>query len=705
MRTPTKVEFTGLDCKSGCDQLRFLLVRVMLGSAHRSNKRNRSISSAFFALPSSGAGSRRGRKCTISPAAHTPSTRSTACAAPRAKHVKRNPEAADGRHVDPAAIPPHPLGQLLVQRGILTATQFERVLAEQRRNGKSLDEIIIERGLAEPHTVEAVLADESGTEQNNVIAFADAARGGRGRAEEDAEWRRKLFDLADPNDTPAASPNPPPKQRGGIQGRLVRNLEAYLARTAGELDERGEILQRRSIALAQELERVAAAEAAVEQRAVRLRELDLAGAETASRIDELLGLIGERDARVEAIEGERDDLVQRLDLTQADLARAQAELVERKELLSSRDERISELTAEVEALRTSWQLTERNLAERNETLVRLETANEAQTRDLAEARQALAVALAESAERAELLGSSEQKQAALVEELEHGRARFHSAEGHLAERDQMLAKLEAANEAQNIDLEAVRGALDESRARLSGLERQFEETEAALTATRRKLQHVQSENAELASLHEEQQAELAKRSAAAADLQARLDEKLRRKREYEDQIEGLNSRLADRERRLSKLLERLGNHEKELQEVRRREEERDAALTRAIAELAERQSLLIASDRRAAALTEQLEAVRATLRATDRGVGHGETPAPEGNEPSPRAAVSEETTHLCFAPHAGTYTLVERSGPLPKPGDEISSPDYGGHRFVVSHLGRSPLPLDERMCAYLQALD
>jgi hypothetical protein len=188
-------------------------------------------------------------------------------------------------------------------------------------------------------------------------------------------------------------------------------------------------------------------------------------------------------------------------------------------------------------------------------------------------------------------------------------------------------------------------------------------------------------------------------------LQARLDEKLRRKHEYEDQIEKLNSRLADRERRMSKLLERLGNNEKELQKVRRREEERDAALTRAVAESAERQSLLIASDRRAAALAEQLEAVRTTLRATDQGTGHYETAAQEEDTPWPRATVHEETTHLCFAPHAGSYTLVERSGPLPKPGDEISHPEYGGHRFVVSHVGRSPLPLDERMCAYLQALD
>jgi hypothetical protein len=112
--------------------------------------------------------------------------------------------------VDPAAIPPRPLGELLLQRGVLTAAQLEQVLAEQQRNGRSLAEIIIERGFANYHAVERALAGGSGTaptagegasQPNNVIAFANTARGGqspdRGRAEDDAAWRRRLFDLAE----------------------------------------------------------------------------------------------------------------------------------------------------------------------------------------------------------------------------------------------------------------------------------------------------------------------------------------------------------------------------------------------------------------------------------------------------------------------------------------------------------------------------
>jgi hypothetical protein len=646
------------------------------------------------------------------------------------KRVKQNREAADGDQVNPAAIPPRPLGQLLVERGVLTATQLEQALDEQQRNGTSLTEIIIERGFAEPHMLETVLAGESGMaptsgdvawQANNVIAFANTARGGQSPANplqdfggnkpladgrnEDAEWRRKLFDLAeDPSDKSAGSPRERPRPPRGIRGKLARNLEAYLARTAAELDERGEALQRQSIALEQELQRVAGAEAALDQRALRLRELDLAGKETATQIDELLGLIAERDVRLEELSNDRDDVRQELELVQAELARAHAESAERDRLLSSSEKEAAELVEEVEAMKAAQQIAEGNLAQRDEMLAKLEAANEAQISDLAAVRSALAQAKAESSERDRLLFSSELKAAAFAEEVDRMRAGLQMVEGNLAQRDEMLARLEAANEAQLGDLAAARSALDERTARTSELEREVEETKAALSTTQRKLQHAQHENAELTSSDERRQRELANRDASVGDLQAKLEQELGRQQEYEDRLDRLNSQLVERDQRLSQLLERLDHHERELQRLRSDEGEREAALARAVAELAERQGLLLASDKRVAALAEQLEAVRATLRTADGSAGRNDVAAERETAHYATAQLGEETTHLCFVPLAGSYTLVERSGPLPKPGDQISDREYDGRRFVVSRVGRSPLPLDERMCAYLQPL-
>jgi chromosome segregation ATPase len=520
------------------------------------------------------------------------------------------------------------LGQLLIERGVLTPAQFERVLAVHKDNDKPLSDIIVEHGLAERHMIEAALADHSGSKESNVIAIDSAARAASGSADEEAEWRRRLFDLAGSSDaTSAESSSQPPRPRG-FKRKLARNLEAYLARTAAELDERGEILQRRTTALAEELERVSTAEAAVEKRARRLHELDLAGGELASRIDELLGLIGERDARLEALTSQHDDLGKRLELAQTGFAQAQAVVAEREDQLLSREERIAGLLQEVEAL---------------------QTANEAQLENLAEARGSLAGALAECAQRDDQLRASELTRASIGEELERTSARLRTAEQNLAERDEMLAKLEAANAAQLDDLGELRGVLDERITRIAELEQELEQ---------------------LASSHDQR----------VGELQARFEGEVQGKRQHEERLGQLSARLVERERHVSELQEKLGWRERELEGLRRETDERNAALA------------------------AELDALRATLQAS--GEGDGNSSVAQQDDPAPaHGGLRRETTYLCFVPIPGSYALVERSGPLPKPGDEIAGPEYGGRRFLVSQVTQSPLPLDQRMCAYLLALD
>ncbi len=55
---------------------------------------------------------------------------------------------------------------------------------------------------------------------------------------------------------------------------------------------------------------------------------------------------------------------------------------------------------------------------------------------------------------------------------------------------------------------------------------------------------------------------------------------------------------------------------------------------------------------------------------------------------------------VAFVSTSAGYRLVERSGPLPAAGSTIDLPDLG--ELVVLRLGRSPLPLDERACAFLE---
>jgi hypothetical protein len=55
--------------------------------------------------------------------------------------------------------------------------------------------------------------------------------------------------------------------------------------------------------------------------------------------------------------------------------------------------------------------------------------------------------------------------------------------------------------------------------------------------------------------------------------------------------------------------------------------------------------------------------------------------------------------HLLFVTKPSGYELVERDGDPPATGDAVELEDL---RFTVAKVGPSPLPQDERACAYLQ---
>jgi hypothetical protein len=57
--------------------------------------------------------------------------------------------------------------------------------------------------------------------------------------------------------------------------------------------------------------------------------------------------------------------------------------------------------------------------------------------------------------------------------------------------------------------------------------------------------------------------------------------------------------------------------------------------------------------------------------------------------------------HLLFVTKPSGYELVEGEGEAPEPGSEVELGD-NGVRYTVAKIGPSPLPEDERLCAYLQ---
>ena len=58
-------------------------------------------------------------------------------------------------------------------------------------------------------------------------------------------------------------------------------------------------------------------------------------------------------------------------------------------------------------------------------------------------------------------------------------------------------------------------------------------------------------------------------------------------------------------------------------------------------------------------------------------------------------------SYVCFVWKPSGYELREREGDPPEVGDEVQEDDT---RMVVTKVAPSPLPADERRCAYIQPL-
>jgi hypothetical protein len=64
--------------------------------------------------------------------------------------------------VSDTSFPWRPLGQLLLQHGVIAEDQLEQALAEQRRSGRMLGEILVESSFASANELAAALAEQHG---------------------------------------------------------------------------------------------------------------------------------------------------------------------------------------------------------------------------------------------------------------------------------------------------------------------------------------------------------------------------------------------------------------------------------------------------------------------------------------------------------------------------------------------------------------
>jgi chromosome segregation ATPase len=255
------------------------------------------------------------------------------------------------------------------------------------------------------------------------------------------------------------------------------------------------------------------------------------------------------------------------------------------------------------------------------------------------------------------------------------------ADGMLAER---LGGIEAGLRAHvderlgaiAADTNASRETLEGLRARLSGVERQTWSTPDTIDALR----------AELASL-----AERLTVVESAAD--------------WQNAMMGLDSRLhvveetlatPDRsvETRLDELARRLDAEASQADErTRATERALRKGLTALGQQLAESEAVYTDAGN---ALRRSIERLGRAIVETDARISSRE----EQVEIGPRVDVG---SYVAFVPTADGYRLVPVDGSAPQTGAVLQLEDHG-QQLVVTRIGVSPIPLDERPCVYLEPL-
>ena len=444
------------------------------------------------------------------------------------------------------------LGELLVEKGVLTDAQLQEALAEQQQTGSPLGEILVRLGFSHAPTIGNALAEQHGGPLRTEYGLALGPTSGIGMPLEPTE--------------PALDKN---IKDDGLVTDLLRSAgpagdeDAAIASLTAALDERTEELDRVRVSLAA-VEQRGADLAAVRAEVGRLeRELaeareertsdqpsrELHQAELAAATAELSNERQERAELEHQLEqaqvrqAQATDALQALRLAQerqrAELAATKAELIDahqaqalleqQLERAKARSDQTSDTQQTLRELRIAQERQRGELTAANASLsttrqerAELELEFE-QVRALqAEATDALqALRLAHERQRAELaatkaeLTDAHQAQALLEQQLERTKARSDQT----SDAQQVLHELRLAQERQQGELTATNATLTNVRQERAELERQLEHAQAGQARATDALQA-------LRLAHERQRAELAATKAELTDAhqaRARLE--------------------------------------------------------------------------------------------------------------------------------------------------------------------------------------
>jgi chromosome segregation ATPase len=189
--------------------------------------------------------------------------------------------------------------------------------------------------------------------------------------------------------------------------------------------------------------------------------------------------------------------------------------------------------------------------------------------------------------------------------------------------------------------------------------------------------------------------------ASGSNPEERLEEMLaQRRRELDAHAEQLHASIAELERREELLRDSRTSVERMLRLGTSDLEAREEELAGYLRELTAREKELAEAEEELGERRQELGAVelkRAAVERRERALDAREAELAEREAAAPRLPSESEHVELAFVPGA-EYLLVELDAAPLSAGLELEVAD---DVFVVTRIGRSPLPGDTRRCAYL----
>jgi hypothetical protein len=254
--------------------------------------------------------------------------------------------------MDAALIQWRPLGQILVDRGLLTPEELEEVLLAQQETGRPLGQILVDRRLISAPTLASMLAEQCGVELETDTGFGTGLWTAIQRRHDTENRRRGDLHVVPVPDEPetASGPSVAVEQNGTVEPLAEpaepRPVEA--AEHAHRLE-----LEQLSKELADRLEEANARVVELEE-ALRERQPSRKGSQKQAAERERAKLQAEQDALAEQAGAvhERELALE---------ARA-AELAEHEQVLEGRQRAILTAAADLEQRRRSLEERERLLA-------------------------------------------------------------------------------------------------------------------------------------------------------------------------------------------------------------------------------------------------------------------------------------------------------------------------------------------------------